>query len=131
MPDFTDTVIIVTGAGGNLGQAVARAFLAAGGRMALVDQSADRLRQLYSDLAPWTGHYLGEVDLRDPAPVRAMVQDVVRRLGRVDVLVNTVGGFKAGTPVHETPVDVWDRMMDLNARTAFVASQAVIPAMLC
>jgi NAD(P)-dependent dehydrogenase (short-subunit alcohol dehydrogenase family) len=48
----------------------------------------------------------------------------------LDVLVNTVGGFRAGTPVHETPVETWDSMMSLNARTAFVVSQAVVPLMM-
>ena len=52
------------------------------------------------------------------------------RFGRIDVLANTVGGYRAGTPVHETPVDLWDAMLTLNARSAFLLSRAVVPAML-
>jgi NAD(P)-dependent dehydrogenase (short-subunit alcohol dehydrogenase family) len=59
-----------------------------------------------------------------------MVEEAVKRLGRIDVLVNAAGGWRGGKPAHETPLEVWDLMLDLNARTAFVASRAVIPVML-
>jgi len=52
------------------------------------------------------------------------------RFGRVDVLVNTVGGYRAGTLPHETSLETWEFMLDLNARSAFVTGQAVIPTML-
>ena len=52
------------------------------------------------------------------------------RFGRIDVLANAIGGYRAGQPVHETPLDTWDFMLNLNARTAFVLSRAVVPAML-
>jgi NAD(P)-dependent dehydrogenase (short-subunit alcohol dehydrogenase family) len=69
-------------------------------------------------------------DLTDPDSVATLVPAVIARFNRIDVLANTVGGFRAGTPVHETPVDVWDFMLNLNAKTAFLLSQAVIPTML-
>ena len=130
MFDFKESVVIVTGASGNLGLAVSQAFHQAGARLVLVDKSAERLARL--DRGPLSnGHHLAQgIDVNDPASVREMGEEVVRRLGRIDVLVNTVGGYQAGTPVHETPLDVWDRMMSLNARTAFIVSQAVVPQML-
>ena len=130
MFDFNESVVIVTGASGNLGLAVSQAFHQAGARLVLVDKSAERLARL--DPGPLSnGHHLAQgIDVNDPASVREMGEEVVRRLGRIDVLVNTVGGYQAGTPVHETPLDVWDRMMSLNARTAFIVSQAVVPQML-
>jgi len=129
--DFKDKVIIVTGASGNLGMAVGRAFQGAGAHLVLVDRSAERLPRLYPDLASEPAHYLaGSVDVNDAASVQEMVKEAVHRFGRVDVLVNAVGGYKAGTPVHETPLDVWDESFSLNARTAFIASKAVIPQML-
>ena len=130
MFDFKESVVIVTGASGNLGLAVSQAFHQAGARLVLVDKSAERLARL--DPGPLSnGHHLAQgIDVNDPASVREMGEEVVRRLGRIDVLVNTVGGYQAGTPVHETPLDVWDRMMSLNARTAFIVSQAVVPQML-
>jgi len=50
--------------------------------------------------------------------------------GRVDILVNTVGAFRAGLPVHETPLETWDLLFGLNLRTSLMAARAVVPVML-
>ena len=131
MFDFTGRIVMIAGPSGNLGQAVVRAFEAAGARLVLLDRAPDRLPGLFPDLAATTAHLLlGAVDATDVAAVEAAVQQAVERMGRVDVLVNTVGGYRAGTPVHETPVETWDFMLNLNARPAFVLSRAVVPVML-
>jgi NAD(P)-dependent dehydrogenase (short-subunit alcohol dehydrogenase family) len=131
MFDFSDHVVIVTGAAGNLGSAVARALQAAEAKLVLVDRAADRLPRLFPDLVDSPNHLLAtSVDLTDADAVETMVDETVKRFGRVDVLVNTAGGFRAGTPVHETPFETWDFMLNLNARTVFIASRAVIPHML-
>ena len=131
MFDFSDRVVIVTGAAGNLGSAVARAFQAAGAKLVLVDRAADRLPRLFPDLVDSPNHFLAtSIDLTSADAVQTMVDETVKRFGRVDVLVNTAGGYRAGTPVHETPLEAWDFMLNLNARTVFIASRAVIPHML-
>jgi NAD(P)-dependent dehydrogenase (short-subunit alcohol dehydrogenase family) len=131
MFDFSDRVVVVTGAAGNLGSAVARAFQAAGAKLVLVDHAADRLPHLFPDLVDSPNHFLAtSVDLTNAEAVERMVDETVERFGRVDVLVNTVGGFRAGTPVHATSFETWDFMLSLNARTVFIASRAVIPHML-
>jgi NAD(P)-dependent dehydrogenase (short-subunit alcohol dehydrogenase family) len=128
---LADRVVIVTGAAGNLGSAVARAFGAAGARLVLVDRSLDRLPALFPELVDSPRHLLaGGVDLTDEGAVKAMVDAVLSRFGRVDVLVNAAGGYRGGTPVHETPLAEWEFLLDLNARTAYIASSVVIPAML-
>jgi len=131
MFDFRDRVVVVTGAAGNLGQAVARAFQAAGARLVLVDRAADRLPRLFPELAGSAEHFLAtSVDLTDEEAVRAMVARALERLGRIDVLVNAAGGYRAGPPVHETPLQTWDFLLDLNARTVLIASRAIVPVML-
>ena len=131
MFDFTGRVVIVTGAGGSLGSAVARRFLEAGARLCLAELTAGLLSRRYPDLTSDGEHYLAApVDANDPDSVRGMVDQVVSRFGRLDMLVNTVGGFRSGVPVHETPIEAWDGMMNLNARTAFIVSRAVVPHML-
>ena len=131
MFDFSDRVVMVTGAAGNLGGAVARAFQVTGAKLVLVDRAADRLPRLFPDLVDSPHHFLvTSVDLTKADAVETMVDETVKRFGRVDVLVNTVGGYRAGTPVHETPLETWDFMLNLNARTLFIASRAVIPHML-
>jgi NAD(P)-dependent dehydrogenase (short-subunit alcohol dehydrogenase family) len=129
--DFTDRVVMVTGAAGNLGTAVARAFQASGARLVLVDRAPDRLPQIFPELANSPDHFLAtSVNLTDAEAVAAMVAEALQRLGRIDVLVNVAGGYRGGTPVHETSLEAWDFLLDLNARTVFITSRAVIPTML-
>ncbi|RME36073.1 MAG: SDR family oxidoreductase [Thermoflexia bacterium] len=129
--DFTESVILVTGAAGNLGRAVARALADSGARLILVDHVQDRLPALFPDLADSPDHYLASpVDLRDEAAVGAMVEETVRRFGRIDGAVNTVGGYRGGTPVHETDLQTWQELFDLNVRTVLTVTRAVVPQML-
>lgn len=131
MFDFTNQIVVVTGASGNLGSAVARRFLVAGARLALVDHDDEGLRAAFADLAAAPEHLLlGGVDLTDEAATRQMVSRVIEQFSRIDVLANTVGGFRAGDPLHETPLETFDFMLALNARTAFILGRAVVPAML-
>jgi NAD(P)-dependent dehydrogenase (short-subunit alcohol dehydrogenase family) len=131
MADFSNQVVIVTGGTGNLGRAIVRAFSAAGAHVVAPDRNEGQSAQLLPELAGSKDHLLAEgVDVTDPEQMDRLVQDVLSRFGRIDVLVNTVGGYRAGTPVHETPLETWDLMLNLNARSVFIASRAVIPTML-
>jgi NAD(P)-dependent dehydrogenase (short-subunit alcohol dehydrogenase family) len=131
MFDFTDQVVLVTGGSGNLGSAAVRAFWAAGAQLIVPDRSVGRLAGQFPALAQSGDHFLADgVDVTQPADMAALVEEIKRRFGRLDVLANTVGGYKAGAPVHLTPLDVWSDMLNLNARSVFVTSQAVIPLML-
>lgn len=131
MFDFTNRVVIITGAAGNLGVVTARAFQAAGASLVLVDRAPDRLPKLFPELADSPEHFLAtSVDLGDVAAVEAMAQEAVQRLGKIDVLVNTAGGYRAGTPLHETPLEDWDFLLNLNAKSVLIACRAVIPQML-
>jgi NAD(P)-dependent dehydrogenase (short-subunit alcohol dehydrogenase family) len=130
MTEWTEQVVMITGAAGNLGEAVARVFLATGASLVLVDRAEDRLPQRYPRLVDDPRHLLATaVDLTDEDAVQEMVQRALDRFGRIDVLANTVGGYRAGKPVDETTLSDWDSMLDLNARTAFLVSRAVVPAM--
>jgi NAD(P)-dependent dehydrogenase (short-subunit alcohol dehydrogenase family) len=131
MFDFSNRVVVVTGAAGNLGAAVVWAFQQARAKLALVDRAPGRLRQLFPALADSPDHFLAHsVDVTDAAAVEAMAREAVRRFGRIDVLVNTAGGYRAGTPLHETPLETWDFLLNLNARSVFAVARAVIPHML-
>jgi NAD(P)-dependent dehydrogenase (short-subunit alcohol dehydrogenase family) len=131
MFDFTNQVAIVTGAAGNLGNAVAHAFDAAGAKLALVDHGADRLRAQFPNMVDSPRYFLAEsIDVNQPDAVDKVVREAMARFGQIDILVNTVGGYRGDTAVHETPLDVWDSLINLNARSAFVVCRAVIPHML-
>lgn len=131
MTDMTNTIVMVTGAAGNLGGAVAHIFDEAGADLALLDRRSDRLKKVCGKIATDPRHLLiGSIDMTNPDDVRRGVDQTLDRFGRVDVLVNTTGGYRAGDPLHETSLETWDFMLNLNARTAFIACQAVIPHML-
>jgi len=131
MCNVVGQVVMVTGAAGNLGSAVARTFGVAGARLVLVDRTADRLPRLFPEWVDSPDHYLAtSVDLTQEEAVKAMVEEALQRLGRIDVLVNVAGGYQAGAPLHETPWEVWERMININVRTMYEVSRAVIPTML-
>jgi NAD(P)-dependent dehydrogenase (short-subunit alcohol dehydrogenase family) len=126
MADLAARVVVVTGAAGNLGTAVARVLEAAGAAMVLVDSKAGRLRA-----GPSPKRLLVEgIDLAREADAARAVEAAVRRFGRLDGLVNAAGGFAGGRAVHEEDPDAWRAMMDINLRTALFASRAAVPAML-
>lgn len=128
MIDFTDKVIAITGAAGNLGRATAMAFHNAGAKLAIIDRRREDLRDIFEDMVP-EGELCFYVsgDLTDPQSVAEMVDSIWQYYGRIDVLVNIAGGFTMGPPVHKTPVDTWDFMINLNARTVFLMSRSVVP----
>lgn len=126
--DFTDRVVAITGGAGNLGMAVGKAFSSAGARLAFLDRFPDKLAGVFPGSA---GHFIASpTDVTDQVSVAASVTEIIAQLGRIDVLINTAGGYRAGTPLHETPIGDWEFMLNLNARSVFVTCQAVIPQML-
>jgi len=98
--------VLVTGASGGIGRAVAQAFAAEGDRVAVHHgRSAGAARETMEAL-PGDGHVLAQADLTDPLAVSALVEDVAERLGGLDVLVNNAGVFLAH-PVLEVDYETW------------------------
>lgn len=119
--EFTDKVVIITGATGNLGRAVVSRFDAAAARLVLVDLRREACEELASTLSGPSSRYMPEnADLGDPDEVEKLVERIEKNWGRIDVLAHTVGGFAMGDPVHAGKLDVWDRMMALNARSLYI-----------
>jgi NAD(P)-dependent dehydrogenase (short-subunit alcohol dehydrogenase family) len=131
MNSLNGLVTIITGATGNLGAATARVFQQAGARTVLVGHSPDGLREEFPDLAGSKDHLLvGGVDLSDPASLGGLIEKTLAKFGRVDALVNTVGGYRGGKPVQETDLADWDFLFNVNLRTTLLCCRAVIPPML-
>lgn len=126
--EFQGKTIVVTGASGNLGRAVAEHFAAAGARLVLVDRDRAHLTRAFGAESP--ARVFAVVDLLDAAQVAAMAADAVARFARIDVLCNLAGGFRMGEPVHALSDATWQAMFDLNGRTLLNASRAVVPHML-
>lgn len=129
--DYRGRVVIVTGANGNLGSAVALAFAGAGADLMLVGRRQSRVKEALPDLVERERVMVApDTDLTETIAVEEMVDAALVRFGRIDVLANTVGGYRGGTPIHKMKDKAWEFMMALNAKTAFLISRAVIPTML-
>lgn len=131
MLDFKGQVVVVSGAAGDLGGAVAHAFAGCGARLGLLDRRPGRLQEVCGSLAENPEHMLlGTVDMTDESAVRTAVDRILGRFGRIDVLVNAIGAFRAGEPVHKTSLQTWEMMLTVNARSVFLSCREVIPSML-
>lgn len=130
MQSFEGKVAVVTGAAGNVGRAVSAAFAKRGARLALVDLNASALASAQAQLPAGTDSAVLAADLIDPTSVSDMVERVLSHFGQIDILANIAGGFTMGPPLHETEDKDWDLMMNLNARTVFNTSRAVVPHMI-
>jgi NAD(P)-dependent dehydrogenase (short-subunit alcohol dehydrogenase family) len=117
--EFSDRVVLITGAAGALGRAVAAHFAQAGATLALLDVVAI------------DGPHLSRTcDLTDAASCREVVAAIEQSLGPIDVLANIAGGFAMGEAVHETTDDTWNFLMGLNAHSVLNMARAVVPGML-
>ena len=125
---LTSRTVLITGAAGHLGRAVAAAFDADGAQLVLVDREAAPLEAAFGGNGE--RRLLAPCDLLDAAAVQQVVDAALQRFGRIDVLCNIAGGFGMGEAVHETSDATWERLLDLNARTLLHAARAVVPAML-
>lgn len=121
-------IILITGASGNLGRAVAQHFLDAGAQLALLDHDANALQQHYGHW-PAQRTLLLPCNLLEPQAVQQAAALATARFGRIDVLCNLAGGFDMGPPVHDTPLQMWQRQYELNVLTALHISQAIVPGM--
>jgi NAD(P)-dependent dehydrogenase (short-subunit alcohol dehydrogenase family) len=131
---FTGKVAIVTGAGcvgpgwGN-GRAIACGLAKEGAIVIGVDRNADSMTETDERIAAEGGTFEQAVlDVRDSAAIKELVEGVVAKHGRIDVLVNNVGGSAAGGPV-EMAEDVWDLQIDVNLKSVFLTLKHVLPVM--
>jgi NAD(P)-dependent dehydrogenase (short-subunit alcohol dehydrogenase family) len=126
--EFDGRTVLITGAAGNLGRAVAQAFFARGANLVLLDQRRDVLESAFAPAD--VRRMLAPVDLLDSTQTAAVVARAVERFGRIDVLCNVAGGFRMGEPVHETSDETWTFLFDINTRTLRNAVRAVVPHMI-
>jgi len=123
--DFSDRVVVVTGACGALGSAVADEFSAAGAAVAAVDVLAPDDEDSLLDLNERTEYY--QIDLTDEDDVERGFGEIVDDHGGIDHLVNVAGTWRGGQPIDETDADEFGMMFDVNLRTMFLGSKHAIP----
>lgn len=118
--------VLITGAAGHLGRAVAALFRQRGARLILLDRQAEALQSAFGETA---NTFLVPVDLLDRDQVRTAMQSATTRFGAIETLCHLAGGFRMGQAVHDTTMETWDFLMDLNARSLVNVASAVVPGM--
>jgi NAD(P)-dependent dehydrogenase (short-subunit alcohol dehydrogenase family) len=128
METGTARVVVVTGAFGALGSAVARAFARTGARLALIDV-AQPSAEMQTEFGA-SGHLLlPGADLADVESTRKAMAAIAMRFGGIDVLVNIAGGFR-WEKIGSGDIATWDSLYSMNLRSAVVSSKSALPAML-
>jgi NAD(P)-dependent dehydrogenase (short-subunit alcohol dehydrogenase family) len=126
--DLTGQVALVTGGSRGLGLQIAEALGEAGAKIMLTSRKASDLEEAAADLqAKGIDTRWIAADASDPAQVRKVVDETMQRMGQVDILVNNAGATW-GAPAEDYPLEAWDKVMNLNIRSLFLASQAVAKA---
>lgn len=121
MAMFEGKTVMITGAAGGVARAVVEKFAREGANLVLVDYSQDKLDARVQEVQDLLNEYItGIGDLGKPDDAAACVQQAESKFGTIDVLAHIAGGFAMGDPVHAVNVDVFERMMYLNARLTYV-----------
>lgn len=129
---LNDKVAIITGAGQGIGAAYARKFSEEGAKVVICDVNQNKSEEVVKEI---TGKgyeaYAIETDVSNEASVQALVQTVMERNGRIDVLVNNAAIFSTIKlkPMEEISLEEWDGLMGVNLRGLFLCCKAVVPQM--
>ena len=126
MMDLTDKVVLVSGGARGIGAAVARATVAAGGKVVIGDVLDEDGRNLADELGAAAAYV--HLDVTDPATWDVAVATAVERYGRLGALVNNAGIAGLG-PIDAYPRDAWDRIIAVNLTGVFNGIQAAVPAL--
>lgn len=130
--NFHDKIVLVTGGTGGLGREVTMAFLEAGATVTVTFRRAEEFTAVVAaaqriGAPPPDGV---SVDVTDAQAVEKCVAQIVAKHGRLDILVNTVGGYAGGTNLWEVDPRTYDQMLGLNLKAGFVLARAAVPAMI-
>lgn len=126
--DVAGHTIVVTGATGNLGGAVARTLRDRDANVVLVARSVEALAQRFGRDDARQLFVAADLTRRDDTA--QVAAQALARFGRIDALCNVAGGFRMGPPVHETPDAMFDALYDVNVRSVLNMVRVVVPAML-
>ena len=128
---FEGTIALVAGGTGGLGRAVSLAFLEEDATVVVTYRKQEEFDVLKTAAGASGSRFEGHgVDVTDEAAVRQLVERVLAKHGRLDALVNAVGGYAGGAKFWELETKVFDQMLALNLRSGYALSRAALPVML-
>ncbi|CAG9168458.1 2-(R)-hydroxypropyl-CoM dehydrogenase [Cupriavidus laharis] len=122
--------VVITGAAGALGRAVASRFAGEGCRLALIDHKLQHLQSVFAHPEADGDMLLREADVTSETAMARVGAEILGKFGAVDVVVHVAGGFEMGEATHDISRESWMRMMDLNAWSFIAVTRPFIPGML-
>ncbi len=125
-------VAVITGGTGALGRAVSERFLEEGARIAvpwIVEAEVPLFNNRIGSRFGMSSVFLSKVNLGEEEQIARFVDETVRQMSRIDILVNLVGGFWGGKTIAETTLAEWQAMFDLNLKPTFLCCRAIVPIM--
>lgn len=126
--DFEGTVAVITGASGALGSAAVDRFLEAGATVCAVDIVEPDAEDSLLESDDEAVHFY-QADLTDESEVETLAADIRADHGRVDHLLNIAGTWRGGSPIEETDLEEFQFLLDVNLKSAFLASKHLLPAL--
>ncbi len=129
--DFSGKVVLVAGGTGGLGRAVSLAFHESGAQVAVTWQNEKEFLALQGDAGAGANRLTGfNVDVTDSAQTAGLVSQILSTWNRLDVLVNTVGGYAGGIPLWDLEPEMLERLLSLNLRSGYALARAAVPEMI-
>jgi NAD(P)-dependent dehydrogenase (short-subunit alcohol dehydrogenase family) len=126
-----DRVAIITGATGGLGGAVTQALLKAQTKVAVTYTKESALDSLKAQVGAANENWLAvKTNVLQESSVQSMVEQVIDKFGRIDILINLVGGFLGGISIADSTEAQWDNMMNLNLKSVFLCCKNILPIMI-
>jgi 3-oxoacyl-[acyl-carrier protein] reductase len=130
MPGVRDRVAVVTGAANGLGREIARVLAREGAKVALGDLDAAGVERTAGEITQQGGAAFAVTgDLTEEGPAAGLIEAAVARWGRLDILVNNVGGGR-NAKIWEMRAEDWDFVLRLNLRSTFLCTRAAAPHMM-
>ena len=130
MPEVKDQVVVVTGGSRGIGAGIVRAFVAAGAKVAFNGRAKDAGEALSKELAAPDRVWFSQGSATERGDVEALIDGAVERFGKLDVLVNNVGGSSATKLVIDMTEEEWNDDLRLNLTSTFLATQIALGHML-
>jgi len=129
--NFKDRVVLITGATGGLGRIISRAVAEDDGKLVLLGRKLEGLRDLADEIGLHSKEYLLlPTDLSNPKSVKSGVESIIKKFGRIDILLHFIGGWSGGVPVTEVGREEITNMVQQHLWTTFHVVQEFVPKMI-
>jgi 3-oxoacyl-[acyl-carrier protein] reductase len=127
---LANKVALITGGGGGIGSAIARRLAREGAKIAVADIDGETAKSRAAEIAGQGYEAISIIaDVTNKHSVQQMIQATLRQWGKLDILVNVAGGAQI-KPVVDIEDSDWDHIIDMNLKSVFLCSQAVLPTMI-